>query len=74
MVINQRFYPSIHLHQVLTVSVSTFHFRFPFPIEMNARVKPLNNNHLLKATSVQTPPLYKDHIAIMAKVYLIATF
>ena len=30
VVINQRFNPSIHLHQVLTVSV--FHFQFPFPL------------------------------------------
>ena len=30
MVDNQRFYPSIHLHQVLTVSI--FHFWFPFPL------------------------------------------
>ena len=34
MVINQRFYPSIHLHQVLTVSVFRFHFPFPFSISV----------------------------------------
>ena len=32
VVINQRFYPSIHLHQVLTVSVFRFHFPFPVSI------------------------------------------
>jgi len=31
-------------------------------MQMNARVKPLINDHLLKTTSVQRPPLYKEHI------------
>ena len=30
-------------------------------MQMNARVKPLINDHLLKTTSVQRQPLYKDH-------------
>ena len=33
-------------------------------MQMNARVKPLINDHLLKTTSVQRPPLLKDYIAI----------
>jgi len=47
-------------------------------MQMNARVKPLINDHFLKTTSVQRPLLYKDHIAIgfskVAKVYLIIPF
>jgi len=31
-------------------------------MQMNASVKLLINDHLLKTTSVQRPPLYKDHI------------
>jgi len=30
VVINQRFYPNLNVHQDLTISV--FHFRFPFPL------------------------------------------
>ena len=42
-------------------------------------VKPLINDRLLKITTIQRPPLYKDHIAsneiiTMAKVYLITPF
>jgi len=33
-------------------------------MQMNARVKPMINNNLLKTTSVQRPPLCKDHIII----------
>jgi len=36
-------------------------------VQMNARVKPLINDHLLKTTSVQRPTLYKDHIMIMSQ-------
>jgi len=36
-------------------------------MQMNSRVKPLNNDHLLKTTSVQRPPLCKDHIKIMSQ-------
>jgi len=32
-------------------------------MQMNVRVKLLINDHFLKTTSVQRPPLYKDHIA-----------
>jgi len=32
-------------------------------MQMNARVKPLINDHLLKTISVQRPPLYKDHLS-----------
>ena len=39
-------------------------------MQMNARVKPLINNHLLKTTSVQRPPPYKDHIAIRFQRWL----
>ena len=39
-------------------------------MQMNARVKPLINDHLLKTTSVQRPPLYKDHIAIRFQRWL----
>ena len=31
-------------------------------MQMNARVKLLINDHLLKTTSLQRPPLYKDHV------------
>ena len=30
-------------------------------MQMNARVKPLSNDHILYTTSVQRPPLCKDH-------------
>jgi len=44
-------------------------------MQMNARIKPLINDHLLKTTSVQRPPLYKDQTAIRwLRVYLITTF
>jgi len=33
-------------------------------MQMNARVKPFINDHLIMTTSVQRPLLYKDHIAI----------
>ena len=33
VVLNQRFYPKIHLHEVLAVSV--FHFHFPFPVSIS---------------------------------------
>jgi len=36
-------------------------------MQMNARVKPLINDHLLKTTSVKIPPLCKDHIKIMSQ-------
>jgi len=36
-------------------------------MQMNARVKPLIIDHLLKTTSVQRPPLCKDHIKIMSQ-------
>jgi len=36
-------------------------------IQMNARVKPMINDNLLKTTSVQRPPLCKDHIIIMSQ-------
>jgi len=36
-------------------------------MQMDARVKLLINDHLLKTTSVQRPPLCKDHIKIMSQ-------
>jgi len=36
-------------------------------MQMNARVKPMINDNLLKTTSVQRPPLCKDHIIIMSQ-------
>jgi len=35
-------------------------------MQMNARVKPMINDSLLKTTSVQRPSLCKDHIIIMS--------
>ena len=44
-------------------------------MQTNTRIKPLINDHLLKTTSIQRPPLYKDHTAIRwLRVYLITTF
>jgi len=37
---------------------------------LNARVKPLITDHLLKTTSLQRPPLHKDHIAIRFQRWL----
>jgi len=36
-------------------------------VQMNVMVKLLINDHLLKTTSTQRPPLYKDHIIIMSQ-------
>jgi len=44
-------------------------------MQINARIKPLINDHLLNTTPLQRPPLYKDHITIRwIRVYLITTF
>jgi len=63
--------------QLETVEMETGNGNSQNLMQMNTRVKPLINDHLLKTTSVQRPhdnyvpkmtddliPLYKDHIAI----------
>jgi len=39
-------------------------------MQMYARVKPLINDHLPMTTTVQRPPLYKDHLAIRFQRWL----
>jgi len=38
-------------------------------MQMNARVKPMINDNLLKTTSVQRLPLYKDHVIIISQIW-----
>jgi len=50
VILNQRFYPKIHLHQVLTASVFHFHYQLPFPVsncpngKHTQKVKPYNSS------------------------------
>jgi len=76
VVLNQRFYPKIHLHQVLTVSV--FHFHFPFPVSISTvsncpletvengkqkqKMENGNGQILMHMYTRVKPLIFKDHL------------